>query len=149
MRVLVHALLGAAALTAASVLPAHAAQPAPTQVARADARPVPNNIPGARVPGTDNGLPDVNPVFAFKSGPMVCGLHHRPLDVKVETADDQSILVIWDKRRYLLKRRPTSTGAYHFNDEKAGLVLIQIPAKSMLFDQKHMMRLADDCVPRS
>ena len=146
MRVLTNALLGAALLATSALPSAFAAQaghPADKPVI------VVNNTPGARVPGTDNGLPDVNPVYPFKSGKMVCGLHREPLDVKVDAAGDQSIVVTWNKKHYLLKRTPTSTGAYHFDDEKAGVVLIQIPAKSMLFDQKHMMRLADDCVPRS
>lgn len=106
-----------------------------------------SNVPGARVPGTENGYPDVNPVFALKAGHMVCGNHHLPLDVKVEDANDQAVLLTWNKKRYVLNRIPTSTGAYHFDDVKAGVVLIQIPTKSMLFDKKNMTRLADDCVP--
>ncbi len=106
-----------------------------------------SNAPGARVPGTENGYPDVNPVFVLKAGRMVCGSRRLPMDVKVESADDQSVLLTWNRKNYLLKRKPTSTGAYHFDDAKAGFVLIQIPTKSMLFDKKNMTRLADDCVP--
>jgi hypothetical protein len=101
----------------------------------------------AQPPGTENGYPDVNPVFAFQQGRMLCGTHHEPLDIKVEAANDQQVLVTWNHKHYLLKRKPTSTGAYHFDDAKAGFVLIQIPTKSMLFDKKNMTRLADDCVP--
>jgi hypothetical protein len=97
--------------------------------------------------GMENGYPDVNPVFAFKDGPMVCGSQHVPMDIKVEAANDETILLTWNRKHYLLKRKPTSTGAYHFDDAKAGFVLIQIPTKSMLFDKKNMTRLADDCVP--
>ena len=103
--------------------------------------------PGARVSGTDNGFPDVNPVFPLKAGHMVCGTSRMPIDVKVEGSNDDSVLLTWNKKHYLLKRRPTSTGAYHFDDAKAGFVLIQIPTKSMLFDKKNMTRLADDCIP--
>ncbi|MDY0330748.1 MAG: hypothetical protein RBR52_09665 [Thiomonas sp.] len=105
------------------------------------------NAPGARVPGTENGYPDVNPVYPLKAGRMVCGSHRIPLDVKIEGAGDQAVLLTWNRKHYLLKRKPTSTGAYHFDDAKAGFVLIQIPTKSMLFDKKNMTRLADDCVP--
>ena len=88
----------------------------------------------------------VNPIYQMKIGRMQCGSHEF-MDVKEEGANDQSILVTWKGRHYLLTRKPTTTGAYHFDDVKAGLVMIQIPAKSMLFDKKHMTRLADDCNP--
>jgi len=97
--------------------------------------------------GTENGYPDVNPVFAFKDGRMLCGSRQEPMDIKIEAANDQDVMVTWNRKHYLLKRKPTSTGAYHFDDAKAGFVLIQIPTKSMLFDKKNMTRLADDCVP--
>lgn len=130
----------AAAVTAAASSPAMVAQAAAPAV-------VNNDIPGARVPGTENGYPDVNPVFPFTSGRLVCGSRRIPLDVKVEAADEQKILITFEKKRYLLVRKPTSTGAYHFDDAHAGIVFIQIPVKSMLFDKKNMTRLADDCVP--
>ncbi len=88
----------------------------------------------------------VNPIYQMKIGRMQCGSHEF-MDVKQEDAHDQAILVTWKGRRYLLTRKPTTTGAYHFDDVKAGLVMIQIPAKSMLFDKKNMTRLADDCNP--
>jgi len=121
----------------ATTVAAAAATPALLSPQAAQAQPV----------GTENGYPDVNPAFAFKDGPMLCGSQQEPMDIKVEAANDQEVLVTWNRKHYLLKRKPTSTGAYHFDDAKAGFVLIQIPAKSMLFDKKNMTRLADDCVP--
>jgi hypothetical protein len=125
--------------------------PAATTVAAAGATPAllaPDAAPAQPQPvGTENGYPDVNPVFAFKDGRMVCGEQRVPMDIKVEAANDEAILLTWNHKHYLLKRKPTSTGAYHFDDAKAGFVLIQIPTKSMLFDKKNMTRLADDCVP--
>ncbi len=129
---------------------AAAAPAAPAVVAQAATPALLNNdIPGARVPGTENGYPDVNPVFRFTSGRLVCGTRRVPLDIKVESADDQKVLITYEKKHYLLVRKPTSTGAYHFDDARAGIVFIQIPVKSMLFDKKNMTRLADDCVPAS
>ena len=89
---------------------------------------------------------DPLPSYKMKSGPMICGSHLR-MDVKAEGRDDHAILLTWKGRHYLMLRKPTTTGAYHFDDRKAGLVMIQIPAKSMLFDNRNMTRLADDCNP--
>ena len=86
------------------------------------------------------------PSYKMKSGWMVCGSRER-IDVQAEGPDDRAIRLTWKGRHYLLQRKPTTTGAYHFDDRKAGLVMIQIPAKSMLFDNKHMLRLADNCNP--
>lgn len=88
----------------------------------------------------------VNPVYQMKLGHMRCG-SHLTMDVKREDPNDHAILITWKGRHYLLTRKPTTTGAYHFDDAKAGLVMIQIPAKSMLFDKRDMTRLADDCNP--
>ena len=89
---------------------------------------------------------DPLPSYKMKSGPMMCGSHLR-IDVKAEGRNDHAILLTWKGRHYLMLRKPTTTGAYHFDDRKAGLVMIQIPAKSMLFDNRNMTRLADDCNP--
>ena len=89
---------------------------------------------------------DPLPSYKMKVGAMVCG-DRRRMDVRVEGKNDGAIDLTWKGRHYLLLRKPTTTGAYHFDDQKAGLVMIQIPAKSMLFDKKDMIRLADDCNP--
>ncbi len=99
-----------------------------------------------QVAATDAAQQAVNPIYQMKWGRMECGSHEF-MDVKQEGANDQSILITWKGKKYLLARKPTSTGAYHFDDAKAGLVMIQIPAKSMLFDKRNMTRLADDCNP--
>ncbi len=94
--------------------------------------------------GTTLATPAVQPTYPMKSGFMRCS-DHKSLDI--EHVASNSLELIWKGRRYRLDRDPTTTGAYHFDDARVGLVVIQIPAKSMLFDQKNMTRLADDCNP--
>jgi len=120
-------------------------------VAAAEARPLLGHSDAPPTQAQQVALADatqqaVNPVYQMKWGRMECGSHEF-MDIKQEGANDQSILITWKGRQYLLTRKPTTTGAYHFDDARAGLVMIQIPAKSMLFDKKNMTRLADDCNP--
>lgn len=49
------------------------------------------------------------------------------------------------KARYTLVPEETSTGAVRLEDKKAGIVWIQIPAKSMLMNAKLGQRVADGC----
>ncbi len=124
---------------------------AATEVAEAEAKPLLGSsnappTPAQQVAATEAAHQAVNPIYQMKWGRMECGSHEF-MDIKQEGTNNQSILVTWKGRRYLLARKPTTTGAYHFDDAKAGLVMIQIPAKSMLFDKKNMTRLADDCNP--
>ncbi|WP_156004338.1 hypothetical protein [Thiomonas sp. FB-6] len=118
---------------------AHAAPPVATKAPAAIAATV--TPPSPPVP-----VGDPLPSYKMKEGRMICGDRLR-MDVHVEGRNDHAIDLTWKGRHYLLLRKPTTTGAYHFDDQKAGLVMIQIPAKSMLFDKKDMMRLADDCNP--
>ncbi|NNM63363.1 MAG: hypothetical protein HKL99_01870 [Burkholderiales bacterium] len=122
-----------------------------TEVAEAEAKPLLGRSHAAptqaqQVAATEAAHQAVNPIYQMKWGHMECGSHEF-MDIKQEGTNNQSILVTWKGRRYLLARKPTTTGAYHFDDAKAGLVMIQIPAKSMLFDKRNMTRLADDCNP--
>ena len=86
----------------------------------------------------------VIPTYPMKSGPMRCSDHQS---MALEQVSATSLELVWKGRRYRLDRDPTTTGAYHYDDRKVGLVMIQIPAKSMLFDNRNMTRLADDCNP--
>ena len=86
----------------------------------------------------------VVPSYPMKSGPMRCSDHQK---MDLEQVGSDRLELIWKGRRYRLDRDPTTTGAYHYDDSKVGLVMIQIPAKSMLFDKRNMTRLADDCNP--
>jgi hypothetical protein len=49
------------------------------------------------------------------------------------------------KARYTLVPEPTSTGAIRLEDRQAGVVWLQIPAKSMLLNSKVGRREVDGC----
>lgn len=86
------------------------------------------------------------PAYQMKSGHMLCG-DHLSFDLTAVSAGDATATLKWKGREYPMIREATTSGAYHFDDARDGLVVVQIPAKSMLFDHKHMTRLADDCNP--
>lgn len=50
------------------------------------------------------------------------------------------------KARYTLTPEPTSTGAIRLEDRQAGMVWLQIPAKSMLLNAKQGRREVDGCM---
>jgi hypothetical protein len=59
--------------------------------------------------------------------------------------DDNRAALRWKNKLYGLKRIPTTTGADRFENKKAGIVWISIPAKSMLFDSIRGEQLANEC----
>lgn len=59
--------------------------------------------------------------------------------------DNQSIAMRWRNRLYKLTRVETSTGAHRFENEKMGLVWINIPSKGMLLDSRRGHQLANEC----
>jgi hypothetical protein len=59
--------------------------------------------------------------------------------------DDKHIGLNWHKQVHTLTRVDTTTGANRFENHKAGLVWIGIPAKGMLLDSKKGQQLANDC----
>lgn len=50
------------------------------------------------------------------------------------------------KARYTLVPEVTTTGAVRLEDHRAGIVWLQIPAKSMLMNSKIGQRMADHCL---
>lgn len=59
--------------------------------------------------------------------------------------DEQSMAMRWKNRLYKLTRVSTSTGAHRFENEKSGLVWIDIPTKGMLLDSHRGHQLANEC----
>jgi hypothetical protein len=53
--------------------------------------------------------------------------------------------LVHKKARYTLVPQVTSTGAIRLEDQKAGMVWLQIPAKSMLLNAKAGRREVDNC----
>ncbi len=61
-------------------------------------------------------------------------------------ADDPSFINLrWRNKLHRLLRVPTTTGADRYEDKQAGLLWVNIPAKSMLFDRKKGSQLANEC----
>lgn len=67
------------------------------------------------------------------------------LYIKGDMARDQIITMYWKGKNYQLPRQMTRTGADRYFDQKTGMDLVVIPAKSMLFDRNEGHRLADEC----
>ncbi|MBR8129331.1 hypothetical protein [Burkholderia ambifaria] len=68
-------------------------------------------------------------------------------DLAGDMKRDQLVTVHRAKRNYKLPREATTTGADTFYDPAAGLKLVVIPSKAMLFsDANGGERLADECV---
>lgn len=59
--------------------------------------------------------------------------------------EQDSITLQWNNKKHVLTREATTTGAHRFEDKKAGLVWINIPAKSILLDSKQGRQLANEC----
>lgn len=62
-----------------------------------------------------------------------------------QETNDQVVNMRWKNRLYKLSRVETSTGANRYENEKAGLVWINIPSKGLLLDSLHGRQLANDC----
>lgn len=59
--------------------------------------------------------------------------------------DNQNLAMRWRNRLYKLTRVETSTGAHRFENQKIGLVWINIPSKGMLLDSRRGHQLANEC----
>ncbi|MFZ6691121.1 hypothetical protein [Undibacterium sp. SXout20W] len=57
----------------------------------------------------------------------------------------EHIAMRWKKHLYLMHRVPTTTGAYRFENPKAGFIWIGIPAKGLLLDSRKGQQLANEC----
>lgn len=67
------------------------------------------------------------------------------LTLYTQENNDQFLNMRWKNRLYRLNRVNTSTGANRYENEKAGLVWINIPAKGLLLDSIKGRQLANEC----
>jgi membrane-bound inhibitor of C-type lysozyme len=67
------------------------------------------------------------------------------LTLYTQNNNDQIVDMKWKNHLYRLNRVSTSTGAHRYENEKAGLVWINIPAKGLLLDSIKGRQLANEC----
>ena len=67
------------------------------------------------------------------------------LTMYTNAEDAHHVAMRWKSHMYRLTRVETSTGANRFENQKAGLVFIGIPAKGMLLDSHKGKQLANEC----
>ncbi len=67
------------------------------------------------------------------------------LTIYKNAADNNYVILRWRGKLYRLERQQTTTGAGRYESKKDGLVLLNIPTKSMLFDSKKGRQLANEC----
>ena len=80
---------------------------------------------------------------------------HKNFDYKCELGnsltmytnpeDASHVAMRWKKRLYRLTKVDTTTGAVRFENRKAGLIWIGIPAKGLLLDSHKGQQLANEC----
>ncbi|MCU6433473.1 hypothetical protein LPB67_06715 [Undibacterium sp. Jales W-56] len=89
----------------------------------------------------DDGEPDVQESKTFE---YKCELGNV-LTMYTNVDDDKHMAMRWKKRLYRLTRMETTTGAHRFENRKAGLLWIGIPAKGLLLDSHRGQQLANEC----
>jgi membrane-bound inhibitor of C-type lysozyme len=67
------------------------------------------------------------------------------LTIYTNNDDSDHFALRWKNRIYRMHRVVTTTGATRFENTKAGIVWIGIPAKGMLLDSRHGQQLTNDC----
>jgi hypothetical protein len=70
---------------------------------------------------------------------------NQHVNVDAVTARPGHFKVSFKNAHYTMTPEETSTGAVRLHDKKSGVVWLQIPAKSMLMNQKIGQRMVDGC----
>jgi hypothetical protein len=78
-------------------------------------------------------------------GPSQCE-HGKKVDLKPHPSLAGRFLLSHGKDEHILTPQPTNTGVIRLENQRAGIVWLQVPIKSMLMDAKKGQRLADSCL---
>lgn len=89
----------------------------------------------------DDGVPDILQSLTFE---YRCELKDS-MTIYTNIDDNEHLALRWKNHLYRMHRVATTTGANRFENTKAGLLWIGIPAKSMLLDSRHAIQLANEC----
>ena len=110
--------------------------PAKTKISRKAKKAVP---PESQDP--DEIEPDVH---EDKNYDYTCELGNS-LTMYTHGGSIEHIAMRWKKHLYVMHRVDTTTGAYRFENTKAGFIWIGIPAKGLLLDSRKGQQLANEC----
>lgn len=100
-----------------------------------------------KINNIDDGYPTIDSEADIKLSSQLefkCELGNS-LTLYTQENNDQFLNMRWKNRLYRLNRVNTSTGANRYENEKAGLVWINIPAKGLLLDSIKGRQLANEC----
>ncbi|WP_394780471.1 hypothetical protein [Undibacterium sp.] len=118
-------------------------KPAAKAKSKAKAKPAakPAEVQTPASQDEDDIVPDVGQSVTFE---YKCELGNS-ITLYTNVDDEKHVAMRWKKRLYRLTHVDTTTGAKRFENKKAGLVWIGIPAKSMLLDSIRGQQLANEC----
>ncbi|MFZ6644160.1 hypothetical protein ACO0LO_00455 [Undibacterium sp. TJN25] len=116
-------------------------KPAAKAKSKAKAKPAAKPAEAPAAQDEDDMEPDVGQSVTFE---YKCELGNF-ITLYTNVDDEKHVAMRWKKRLYRLTRVDTTTGAKRFENKKAGLVWIGIPAKGMLLDSIRGQQLANEC----
>ena len=105
-------------------------------------QPAPSEIPVVAAPENTGPQPQLQ--LKLASGTYRCDLGLR-VDVQRDAHDAKFIKLKWKGKRLTLQRLDSTSGLPRFEDNKNGLLWIDLPWKSVLMDANSGHPLANEC----